>query len=202
MLASLAPDIDGLFLAVVWNRELFDRFHHTFGHNLFFGLLVGVVTSILAKKRKLLFFLLGSAMVYLHYICDMLTAADWGIPFFWPVAGYQYNIPVLLGVPDSELAKWDFYLKVVVQITLKIALLSATVAIYIKHGRTFIELISANLDKFLTDFAILPFTKKCDWPGCTNRAHYKCEQSDSVRCILHCKINRNLTISCPRAPNS
>lgn len=200
MLASLAPDIDGLFLAVFWNRELFDRFHHTFGHNLFFGLIIGILTAILAEKRRPLLFVLGSAMVYLHYICDMLTAADWGIPFFWPLSSFQYNIPVFLSVPDSELARWDFYLKVVVQLTLKIALLSATVLIYIKHGRTFIELISSNLDKFLTNFAVLPFKKKCDWPGCVNRAHYKCDKTNSARCILHCKINRDLTISCPAPP--
>lgn len=201
MLASLSPDIDGLFLAAFWNRELFYRFHHSFGHNLFFGMIIGVLTATLAKKQKILFFLLGSAMVYLHYLCDILTAADWGIPFFWPLSSSPYNIPLFLDIPDSELESWDFYLKVVTQLTLKIALLSATILIYIKYRRTFIELISSNLDKFLMNFITLPFMKKCDWPGCLNRAHYKCEDTNSVRCILHCKINRNLTISCPKPPS-
>lgn len=196
MLASLAPDIDGLFLAAYWNPELFNSLHHTFGHNLFYPVAIGAIAAAFARRRRGKMFLLGILMVLLHYIVDMLTAADWGIPFFWPFSHVQYNIPYFLGVPDSSIEAWDFALKVIVQWILKIAVLSGTVLIYIKHRRTFIELISSNLDSFLTDFAVLPFQRKCDVPDCANRAHYRCKDTESVRCIKHCTINRDLTISC------
>jgi len=196
MLASLAPDIDGIFLAVMWNPELFNSLHHTFGHNLLYSVAVGAATAALAKRRRGKMFLMGLLMVLLHFVVDILTAADWGIPFFWPISHAQYNIPIFLNVPDSRLDAWDFALKVVVQWILKVMVTAGTVVIYIKHRRTFIELISSNLDRFLTDFAILPFQRKCDVPDCKNRAHYRCKETDSVRCIRHCKINRDLTISC------
>jgi membrane-bound metal-dependent hydrolase YbcI (DUF457 family) len=196
MFSSAAPDIDGIFLLAFWKRELFENLHHTFGHNLFYALLIGALTAIIAKRRRGKMFVLGVAMVLLHFMVDILTAADWGIPFFWPLSHAQYNIPIFLHVPASHLDTWDFALKTVVQWILKVIVTSGTVIIYIKYGRTFIELISSNLDLFLTDFAILPFRRKCDVPDCRNRAHYRCSDCDSVRCIRHCKINRNLTISC------
>ena len=151
--------------------------------------------AIIARQRRGQMFLLGLSMVLLHLFVDLVTT-EYPIPFFLPFLHTGYTIPYLLSIPAQNQDTWFFIFKVVVQWTFKVALFSGTVFIYIKFRRTFIELISSNLDRFLTDFAILPFQKKCDIPDCKNRAHYRCKDTESVRCIRHSKINRDLTISC------
>ncbi|GEM_PF-2053613 len=194
MLASAAPDLDGIF---IWNRELFEKMHHTFGHNLFFGVIVGgAMAAFAAKGRRAKMFLWSYAMVLLALFIDFITAPEWPLRFFWPISKDAYYLTTMLHISSEALPAWNFALVKVLQLTLMVFLLGCTVYFYMKYRRTFLELISWRLDRFLTDFAILPFRYRCDFPDCRNRAHYECEDTGSVRCIKHCTINRNLSVSC------
>ena len=99
------------------------------------------------------------------------------------------------------MATWEFALTVVVQLTLKAILFACSVVIMVKHRRFIFELFSAKLDGFLVNFAILPFQKKCDVEECDNRAHYRCDNCQSDRCVRHSKVNRDLTITCEDCSN-
>jgi len=194
MLAAVSADLDGIF---IWSRELFERMHHTFGHNIFYGVIIGAIMAAFAKSgRRVKIFFLSYLMALLGPITDLLTAPDWPIPLFWPFSKKAYYLTEMLNIGAESIPAWNFALEKVVQIALMAFLLGCTVYIYIKFRRTFLELISAKLDWFLTDFAILPFRYRCDIADCGNRAHYRCWDTDSVRCIKHCTIHRDLTITC------
>jgi len=194
MLASAATDLDGIFF---WSSDLFHRFHHTFSHNVFFGIFVGGLMAAFARKgRRLKMFILSYAMALLAIAVDFITAPQWPIPLLWPISKTQYYFTEMLGISPKVIPSWDFALEKVMQLSLMTLLLACTVVIYIKFRRTFIELISSNLDRFLTDFAILPFRHRCNFPDCANRAHYECADTGALRCIHHCTIHRDLTITC------
>ena len=194
MVSAVIADLDGIFF---WNRELFERVHHTFGHNVFFGIIVGAVMAAIARRgRRIWMFVLSYLMALLEIPIDLITAPEWPLRFLWPISPNAYYLTDLLGITPENVPAWDFALEKVVQLTLMLFLVACAVFIYIKYKRTFIELISWRLDLFLTDFAILPFKHKCEFPDCRNRAHYHCEDTGSLRCIKHCKIHRNLSITC------
>jgi len=194
MLAAVSADLDGIF---IWSRQLFERMHHTFGHNIFYGLAIGAIMAVFAKSgRRGRIFILSYLMALSGPIIDLVTSPAWPVPLFWPFSRKGYYLTEMLNISAQAAPAWNFALEKVVQITLMVVLLGCTVCIYVKFRRTFLELISANLDRFLTDFAILPFRHRCDAPDCGNRAHYRCRDTDSVRCIKHCAIHRDLTVTC------
>ncbi|MEE8240230.1 MAG: metal-dependent hydrolase [Nitrospirales bacterium] len=94
-LASVAPDIDGVGLvAEVLTRDTghpllwWSHYHHVFGHNLAFGLLVAGGSFLLATQRwktALLAFL----SFHLHLFCDVIGSRgpdgyQWPIAYFYP----------------------------------------------------------------------------------------------------------------------
>ena len=194
MLASIVPDLDGVF---IWNADIFHRMHHTFGHNVFVPFIVGGALAAFSRKgKRAKWFLLGFAMVALHLLVDLFTCPEYPLRFLWPVNKKEYYLLEMLGLSGASADTWNLILGKGLQVAFMVMLLTVTAMIYLKYGRTFIELISSKLDKFLTDFAILPFKYACEYPECRNRAHYVCAENGSKRCIKHCAINRDLTISC------
>jgi hypothetical protein len=98
-LAGVVPDVDGM--GVIWdlvsrsgNFEFYQRYHHVFGHNLFFGLLVAAC-GLLFGVRKRLVAVLMLVSFHLHLLGDILGARGfgddfWAVPYFWPLSGHEY----------------------------------------------------------------------------------------------------------------
>jgi len=98
-LAGVIPDVDGM--GVIWdfvsrsgNFEFYQRYHHVFGHNLFFGLLVAVC-GLLFGVRKRLVAALMLVSFHLHLFGDILGARGqgddfWAVPYFWPLSVKDY----------------------------------------------------------------------------------------------------------------
>jgi hypothetical protein len=94
-LAAVAPDADGLGVLVDLLRrnaenpfEYYQRFHHVFGHNLFFALGIAAVAFLLGVRRGATFFLLLISF-HLHLLGDIVGARGlgddlWPVPYFWP----------------------------------------------------------------------------------------------------------------------
>jgi len=96
-LAGVAPDLDGLGLvAEILTRHSahplnwWSDYHHVFGHNLLFCLLVAAVAFAAATRRALT---AGLALVsvHLHLVCDLVGARGpdgyiWTIPYLWPLS--------------------------------------------------------------------------------------------------------------------
>lgn len=145
MLAASLPDLDGLGILV--SEELYWRFHHFAGHNVFFGLLLSVGFAAFSSKRPLCFvaYLL---CFHLHLLMDYVgSGPGWMIHYLWPAN--SYGIKTDYGWPlDSWQNRVAFAL-----------LLLATVAIAYWRRITPLELLAPRLDRRLTragDLDILP----------------------------------------------
>ena len=137
MAAAAAPDVDGI--SVVFGQAAYWRYHHTFGHNLWFALLVGVAAAAWARPAWGTF-LLAVAMVHLHlhlYMDYWGSGADWHIHYLWPMTNPVWRNP----------AAWAFFSWQ--NIVCFAALLLWTVVIAVRRGRTPLEWIMPNLDREL-----------------------------------------------------
>jgi len=98
-LAGVVPDIDGMgvigdFFSRSGNFEFYQRYHHVFGHNLFFGLLVAAC-GLLPGVRKRLVAALMFVSFNLHLLGDIVGARGqgddfWAVPYFWPLSARDY----------------------------------------------------------------------------------------------------------------
>jgi inner membrane protein len=98
-LAGVAPDIDGM--GVLWDLvsrsgsfEFYQRYHHVFGHNIFFGLLVAACGLLLGVRKRLVAALMFVSF-HLHLLGDIVGARGqgndfWAVPYFWPLSTRDY----------------------------------------------------------------------------------------------------------------
>lgn len=98
-MAGIIPDIDGM--GVVWdlvsrsgNFDFYQRYHHVFGHNLFFGLLVAAGGLLIGVRKRLVAALMFVSF-HVHLLGDILGARGlgddfWAVPYFWPVSSRDF----------------------------------------------------------------------------------------------------------------
>lgn len=98
-LAGVAPDIDGI--GVVWDLlsqsngfEFYQRYHHVFGHNLCFGILLAVLGLMLGVRKRAVAALVFLSF-HLHLLGDIAGARGqrddlWAVPYFWPFSAREY----------------------------------------------------------------------------------------------------------------
>lgn len=109
VLASLAPDVDGLPIFIdlaqgrnTYSLELWSRFHHS-AHNVLFAATFSLA-CLLAARRRYATAALAFAAIHVHYICDIVGSRG--------PDGYQWPIPYLAPFSDSwQLAvtwQWAF----------------------------------------------------------------------------------------------
>src|SRR4051794_4727197 len=80
ILGAVLPDIDAI--PYLFGVEYYDRFHHTFGHNVFLWILfAGFVTW---KFRSFSAFLLSTVCFGSHLLTDYFLSG-WPIYFLWPL---------------------------------------------------------------------------------------------------------------------
>ena len=193
MLTSLAPDLDGIFF---FNPNLWERCHHTFGHNLFSILLLALGLALYNRARRLQLLCLGAATGLLQVLIDQVTNdPSWRIMYFWPVWDHDFALGRYIAWPGLA-----FFQVWVVQSALMVLILSGTVLLYRRRGRTFLEFVSTRLDRLLTDFIVLPFTSRCQ--VCGQRASYRLSVDGRTVCGVHGRVQPNLTVLAAPAPGS
>ena len=145
-LAGIAPDIDGLGIAVELATRNTDKpllwwtqYHHVIGHNLTFGLLVFLIAATIAKRRLLTASLAVFAF-HLHLFCDLIGSRgpegyQWPIPYFYP---YFKNLE-LAWAGQWALNAWP-------NILLTIILLTITAYLAWRRGFSPLEIISKRVD--------------------------------------------------------
>jgi len=96
-LAGVLPDADGLgVIADLLIRnpanpfEYYQKYHHAFGHNIFFALLLAALAALFSS-RKSLTALLVLVSVHLHFAGDIIGARGlgddfWPVPYLWHFA--------------------------------------------------------------------------------------------------------------------
>ena len=72
---------------------------------------------------------------------------------------------------------------------------AGTVFLYLKKDRTFLELISTNFDRFITNFIKYGFFGKQRCSVCGERAFYVDNESCEALCPEHSHIKRDLTVT-------
>ncbi len=138
--AAAAPDVDGL--AIVFGQNAYWTFHHTFGHNLYFALIVGGAFAAWARPAWGTF-LLCVAMVHLHLYLDYWgSGTGWHIHYLWPAQDPTWRNPAAW-----ELYSWQ-------NLTAFGLLLAWAAAIAVWQRRTPLEAVLPQLDREL--IALLP----------------------------------------------
>jgi len=179
-LAGAAPDLDGLSLLA--GNDAFHRYHHILFHNL--GAVLGVATlaGILFRRRPFAWLLTVFAFA-MHPVEDYVTVG-WA-QFPWrPFAASAVNLA-------DHLPAW--LVQGVFQTVAMLFILGMTVRIYLRHGRTPLEILSPALDRLLVNYAVLPWRHKC--VECSGRAHFCCEQCGKAVCGAHART-AGLTVRC------
>jgi LexA-binding, inner membrane-associated putative hydrolase len=136
-LAATLSDIDGL--SILAGQNAYWEYHHTLGHNLWFGVLLCVVFAAFSKPR-VLGLLVYLALFHLHLVLDYFgSGPGWGIPYLWPFS------PRLWISPNA----WPFYSWQ--NISTAFALFALTLWIARRQGRTPLELPMPRLDRQLVE---------------------------------------------------
>jgi len=132
--AALIPDIDGL--TILGGEALYGSWHHTFGHNLFAGVLLAAGAFAIARHRlKTAGLVLAS--FHSHLLGDLLgSGTGWGIPWLWPLSPHEW---VFEPPFQWELVSW--------QNTLTTVLCMLGIGwMGLRHGRTIVEVVSLRAD--------------------------------------------------------
>ena len=133
--ASLLPDLDGV--GAIISIDYYAKYHHVFGHNIFFGLLLSLL-SYLYCGQKWLTFVLCFLSFNSHILGDLLgSGMGWGIPYLWPIFSHVYEFSPPF---QWELNSWQ-------NLVITIILIMVIFYIGVKKDRTIVEIFSQNKDK-------------------------------------------------------
>lgn len=145
-LAGVLPDVDGLGVVAELLTEQttspllwYSRYHHVLCHNLGFGLVLAVASALLGVRRWLTA-ALSLVAFHLHLLCDLVGSRgpddyQWPIPYLLPFSD-KWN---LIWADQWELNAWP-------NILITILLLSVTLYLAWKKGRSPLEFISKRAD--------------------------------------------------------
>lgn len=133
--ASLLPDLDGA--GAIISTDYYAKYHHVFGHNFMFGILLSVMALFYCTDKKK-----SAPLVLLsfnsHILGDLLgSGAGWGIPYWWPFHQHVYEFSPPF---QWELDSWQNLLVTFVCIIL-------VIYFAVKKNRTVMEVFSTALDK-------------------------------------------------------
>lgn len=195
MLAAIVPDVDGV---TIWNRELWESVHRTFGHNVFFaGAVVGTAFVLGRSGRNARLAMWCAVSIFLlHFGLDLLANATYPIRPLWPFSMFDLNF----GNFTSEPERLDWWLRVPVQYGLMVVGVALLVRTYRRHGRTALELFSYKLDELLAGYVARMLSgKRC--AECGARAGFRCAACHDPICGNHAKI-RGLEPTCAHCQES
>ena len=86
VLSGILADIDGIF--ILFNLDLFRKYHHTFGHSILFGILLSAIFFLVARNRaRTAFVALGAFL--LHLLAD-IVGSNWDVFLFYPASDFRY----------------------------------------------------------------------------------------------------------------
>lgn len=146
-LAGVVPDVDGagiiaekLTIGTAHPLYWWTEYHHTVGHNIFFGTFLSILCYSLAKSRRLTAAGLAFVAFHLHLLCDVLGSGGpdgdhWDVPYLWPVNKNRW----ISWSGQWELTAWPNVL--ITAVFIAIALRLAW-----KRGYSPIEMVSQSAD--------------------------------------------------------
>lgn len=182
VIGAILPDIDAI--PYVFGAQVYGRWHHTFGHNVFlWALFTGWVTYKCRSKRALLlsFLCFGS-----HLLADA-KLSEWNLQLFWPFSktGYLFPGSISLGAPmNTHLVYYSFLLVGVLAWLYK---------------RTPVDLFSTRLDQLLISF----FQRKAlSCAICSRPGNQRCAHCHRPICARHGALRKQWVLVCPKCATS
>jgi membrane-bound metal-dependent hydrolase YbcI (DUF457 family) len=189
MLASIAPDVDGV---TIWSQSLWEKIHHTFGHNVFFAAAFVATAAALARpgRRLRLAAATAFAIVVLHLALDLAISGTWPMRPLWPLSTFDVNLANFVADP----ARLDWWLRVPVQWTLMAVAIALALHTWRRHHRSALELFSVKLDELFTGYLARTLSgARC--AECGNRAGFRCASCHRLMCGAHSRV-RSLEAVC------
>lgn len=133
MVAATACDVDGI--SILFGHDAYWRFHHTFGHNLFFAVIASALLAAISPQKPFSF-VLYLALFHLHLLLDYFgSGPGWDIHYLWPL--HEPTFTNRRGWPFYSWQNLSFFF----------VLLLWTLWIAWRHGRTPLERIAPRLDR-------------------------------------------------------
>jgi hypothetical protein len=145
-LAGVVPDIDGLglFAEILTEQTTspllwYSKYHHVLCHNIGFGLLLAVTTTLFSVRRWMTAFLV-LMVFHLHLLGDLVGSRgpddyQWPISYLSPFS----NTWKLIWTGQWELNAWP-------NLLITTLLLAATIYIAWTKGRSPLEMVSKRAD--------------------------------------------------------
>ncbi len=181
--AAVLPDIDAI--PFIFGKELYDRWHHTFGHNIWLGLLAVAAAwfhgrDLTLKRRAVLAGMVGFCFAS-HLLTDM-KLSGWEVYLFWPLNRDPYMIlPVIqLGHP--------------INYVLAYGLMAAALVLPLFRAVTPLEILSPRLDRMVLN-CFRRRTLECGI--CQRRCNNRCEGCDQPVCGRHSRLGWYFRLRCP-----
>jgi inner membrane protein len=134
LLAGTIPDLDGI--GIIFNTELYVKYHHILFHNVLFGTIISLLFTSLRSRNRVLMMVFYLAVFHIHILCDLLgSGPDWPIAYLWPFSNKLYHFKY-----QWNLVSWQNFVT-----TLIATFLLFFVAV--RCRRTPLELISRRIDR-------------------------------------------------------
>lgn len=150
-LAGVVTDIDGAGLIFDVFRhgsdqplQLWSKYHHIFGHNIGFGLLLAIAAFALSTRRWVTSVLVLVSF-HVHLFCDLLGSKG--------PDGYQWPIPYLLPFSDAWQWIWGGQWQLNAWPNFAITIFTLLLALFFawKNGVSPLEMVSSKSNRYFVD---------------------------------------------------
>ena len=158
-IVGVIPDIDGIY--ILYNMDLYYKYHHTWGHSYLFGLAVIMFLLIFAKERKK-YMSVAFGAFSLHLIADYF-GSDWKVYLLYPLSKY--------GLTSSDYLSNFVIYNVINPIVIGILLISVFY-IFFNKEKSPLEFISEKLNRIFLNLIVYPLSFKCEI--CSEPAYMQC----------------------------
>ena len=181
VLASVAPDVDGLSL--LFGPAAYGRYHHRLTHNLLYGAVVILLSARWVGVRALSLTLVSLGFLS-HLVGDFFgSGPSWPLWPFLPFSDRSFLCPC-----QWDLASWQ-------NTVITLAAIGATLAIGVRHGRMPLEFVHAGVEQIVVDTLQLRWrVVPCTW--CPGRASLRCHQCTRFLCERDVATWRRFRVLC------
>ncbi len=183
-IAAVLPDVDAVAYLHSW--EAYNYWHHTFGHNVFLGVIVAAVCALWfhrgrPRKRQLLVAVAVLLSFFGHLLSDAYFTR-YEVYLFWPLNRDAYIFTEGYAL-QSPVNHWLVY-----------GSFAVAVGLTVLKGVSPLEVISPRLDRLVQ----APFRKKdLECAQCNKPCNVRCDICEAPTCGKHATIRWGFRVNCP-----
>jgi membrane-bound metal-dependent hydrolase YbcI (DUF457 family) len=181
--AAILPDVDAL--SIVAGGPAYDRYHHTFGHNLFTGILCVSAAAWSFRRYPTRSWLAAIVLVAVSFSSHLLTdmkLSGWPLHLLWPVnrKSFEFHPNLQVGAP--------------INMVLAGILMTVPWALAAWKGVSPLEILSPRLDHL---FLNLFRRRNRECSACGRPCNHRCEGCTRPVCLRHARIGWRFRTTCP-----